>query len=449
MFRKQIPLFALCLGFFMVIIDVTIVNVALPSMEKDLNVGISALQWIVAGYTLTFACLLLSAGNLGDQFGAKTAFIIGLILFALTSLGCGIVSHLGALTALRLLQGVSAAFIVPTSLALINASYQNKKDRAKAIGVWATLGSIAAATGPLLGAVLTTWFGWRAVFLVNVPIGIVAVLLTIKYVRNPNTSQKQINFDIWGQLAAVISIAVLAFSLIEAGNQGWLSQTVMIGLCIFALIFTVFLVVEYRTVAPMLPLTFFKSTTFSAAIAVGMLLNIGGYGILFILPLYFQQMRGYSVLMTGLAIVPMFAFMSFSSYFAGRWISIAGSKMPIVMGLMIAAIGSFILMITKEHAPSYWALVLPLIAVGVGTAFTMPAATIAAMHSVPEDRAGIASGAFSASRQIGSLLGVATFGSIINASDHFISGMHICLIIATAVFLCGCLAAFVCVDKKD
>ncbi len=436
------PLIALVLGFFMVIIDVTIVNVALPSIQINLNASVSGLQWIVDGYTLTFASLLLSAGNLGDRFGAKIAYICGLAIFVLSSLGCGLANTFVLLTVFRLLQGVGAAFLVPTSLALINSSYENKKDRAQAIGIWAAVGGIAAASGPLIGAALTASFGWRAVFFVNIPVGIIGILLTMKYITNPFSIAKH-GFDIHGQILAIVGIAALAFGLIEAGRLGWMSALVISAFIIFLMSFIAFLAVEQRTILPMLPLSLFQSKTFSTAIAIGMILNIGFYGELFILPLYFQQIREYSVLMTGLAILPLPGFVALASYIAGRIASITGPRLPMIAGLIIGGIGFFALLIVGRHAPSYLLLALPLAAIGFGTAFTMPAATIAVINAAPKDQAGIASGALNASRQVGSLIGVAIFGTIITTSANFIFGMQITLLIGGCIFLIGALVTAV------
>ena len=220
--KKQnslIPLIALCVGFFMVILDVTIINVALPSMAKNLDGGISWLQWVVDGYTLTFACLLLSAGSLGDRWGAKSSYLFGLMIFILMSAACGMANNFLWLTLFRLLQGVSAALLVPTSIALINAAYKDKTARARAIGVWASIGGIAAASGPVLGALLTAGFGWRSVFFVNVPVGILGLLLTVYYVKDTIRGHQE-KFDFLGQIIGILSIASLAFSLIEAGRVG-------------------------------------------------------------------------------------------------------------------------------------------------------------------------------------------------------------------------------------
>ena len=430
----------------MVIIDVTIVNVALPSMAKNLGGGVSWLQWVVDGYTLTFACLLLSSGSLSDRVGARPAYLSGLVLFVLTSLACGIATNFLLLTIFRLLQGIAAALLVPTSVALINASYENKIERARAIGVWASVGGLAAASGPVLGAVLTAWFGWRGVFFVNIPVGLLGILLTIKYVINPAPTNHPGGFDFPGQIVGIISIASLAFSLIEAGRLGWSSETVIIGLCIFLVTFILFILIEHRTTHPMFPLKFFNSKTFSVAMTVGMILNIGFYGQLFFLPLYFQQLREYSVLMTGLAILPQTALSALASYFGGRVASVSGPKLPMVIGLAIGTIGFFSMLITGEHSPSYLLLILPLAAIGFGVTFTMPASTIAIINSVPSERAGIASGAFNTSRQVGSLIGVAVFGTILNTATNFITGMHIGLIIGGIAFALGCIATLVWVD---
>lgn len=436
--HAQISLIALCLGFFMVIIDVMVVNVALPSIAKDLGGSFSGLQWIAAGYTLTFASLLLSAGYLGDQVGAKPTLICGLVIFVFTSLGCGIAPNILLLVIFRLLQGASAAFLVPTSLALINSSFEDNIKRAKAIGVWASIGGIAGGCGPVLGAILTTYLGWRSVFLINIPIGLAAILLTIKYVVNPAATGKKDGFDFPGQILGIISVAALAFALIEAGNLGWLSTAVILSLGIFLLAFITFLWIERRATAPMFPLWMFQSKTFSVSIAAGSILNIGGYGLLFILPFYFQQVRHYSILMTGLALLPMVALGIVVPYLSGRLVGTAGPKLAMFLGLLLGALGYFFLLITGENSPSYLALILPLAAIGLAS-MTMPAATIAVIQSVPGGRAGTASGAFNTCRQVGSLLGVAIFGTIIHTSPHFMAGMHSCLIIAGVLFLIGCM----------
>lgn len=433
----------------MVIIDVMIVNIALPSISKDLGATLSQLQWVAAGYTLTFASLLLSAGSLGDRFGAKAIFISGLALFALTSLGCGLASDLKWLITWRFFQGASASLLVPTSLALINAIYDTKKERARAIGIWASIGGLAGALGPILGAVLTTWFGWRAVFLVNIPIAIAAIWLTLQYVSYRAGSEEKGSFDLLGQTTGIISIAALAFSLIEAGSLGWSSEWVLGGFALFICTFIAFLIIERRAAFPMFPLSFFQSKTFSASIAVGTILNLAGYGFIFILPLFFQEVRGYSVLAAGMAMIPFTGVGIVGSYAGGRLTSHMGPRIPMMIGVGMCALGFFSMWLAMELSPSYWAILVPSTLIGLGASFTVPAATIAALHSVASERTGTASGAFNASRQVGSLLGVAIFGTLVNGAAHFISGMYICFAISGVILLCACYVAFACIRRSD
>lgn len=427
----------------MVIIDVMIVNIALPDIAEKLHANLSGLQWVAAGYTLTFASLLLSAGDLGDRFGAKRAFIWGLVLFVLTSLGCGLAFNLTGLIIFRFLQGAAASLLVPTSLALIHGMYENPQDRARAIGVWASIAGLAGALGPILGGILTSLFGWRAVFLVNIPIGLVAFFLTWYYVpQKRNTAHTQGSFDLPGQILGILSIAALAFSLIEAGTLGLFSPLILTGFAVFIVAFLLFLLIEYRASAPMFPLTFFRHPVFSVSIAVGMILNIGGYGIMFVLPLYFQQIRGYSVLMAGLALVPFVGLGVVGSYIGGRISSMIGPRLPMVMGTAMGGVGFFAMLIAGENGPAYTSFLLPLIAIGLGCSVTMPAITIAILHAVPTEKAGMASGALNASRQTGSFLGVAVFGTIVHTAPHFVAGMHTCLIIAGGVFLGATVLAY-------
>lgn len=438
--QKSLPLIALCLGFFMVIMDVTIVNVALPDMSKNLQGNISWLQWVVDGYTLTFACLLLSSGSFADRVGAKSTYLAGLVLFTLTSFGCGVSPNFLILIVMRLLQGMGAALLVPTSLSLVNASYEHKKDRAFALGMWSAIGGIAASAGPMLGGFLVSYFGWRSVFFVNIPIGLLVFFLTQKTVSNPKPDQTG-HFDIAGQLLGIISIAALSFALIESGRFGFSSFIVITAFMIFAVTFIAFLYVEHNSTSPMIPLHFFKSSAFSTSIMIGWILSFGGYGLLFVLTLYFQHIRNYSPLVTGFAFFPFLGTNFIGSYLGGKLASISGSRLPMMIGLFVGAIGYFSLLFFHTETP-YFMMILPLIAMGFGVAFVIPGATVTAIHSAPEGRAGIASGALNASRQLGSLMGVAIFGTIITLSKQFIVGMHIALCIGGFCYLGGCILVY-------
>ncbi len=447
-FTSKLSLLGLCFGFFMVMMDVTIVNVSVPSIGHQLNASLSSLQWIVNGYTLSFSCLLLSAGNLSDRFNTKKIFCIGLLGFVISSLGCGFARNTLLLICFRVLQGVFAALLVPTSLTLINRLYSNRADRAKAIGIWGALGGIAAASGPILGGLLTNFLGWPAIFYINVPIGLLGLWLTFRYVQfiRPKQTQGR-KLDIFGQIVATTGIAVITFVLIEVGEIGWENPLILTGCIVFILAILLFLRIESISSHPMVPLDLFLSPNFSCSIFIGMILNIGFYGQLFILPIYFQEVRGYSALMTALAILPQPGLAAIASYLSGKLTSKIGPYKPTTIGLLVGALGFLLLSYLDDIRFSYVYIIVPLMAVGFGTAFTMPAVTVATINAVPNQRAGLASGTLNMSRQIGSLLGVALFGSIINRSNYFILNLfilnlRITLIISFFLFLCGILLNF-------
>lgn len=431
---KYRALIALCLGFFMVIMDATIVNVALPSISHHLHASVTWLQWVVAGYTLSFACFLITAGHLGDQLGEKVIFVSGVLLFVLFSLLCGLASSPLLLTVFRVLQGLSAAFIVPASLALLHALYENPAMRAKAMGIWGAVGGIAAAIGPILGAALTTWFSWRAVFFVNVPIGLACCVMAW-IVIGKSLPKARVPFDLFGQLFIVLCIASLAFGLIESGRFGWSSSMVWLSMVIALVSFVLFVMSEVRCKHPMIPLSIFRNQSFSVGNWVGVAMNVAFYGELFILPLYFQHWRHYSVMQTGLALIPLVAMVAISSYFSGRVASKQGVKLPMLVGLFVGAVGFVGLYVAVLAQASYAAFVLPLLLVGFGIAFTMPASTLCVMQAIASEKKGVAAGVYNTGRQVGSLLGVAIFGTLVASQSHFIAGMCLSLWIAAAAYI--------------
>ena len=433
---QNTALITLCLGYFMVIIDVTVVNVALPSIANSLGAEISSLQWIVDGYALSFACLLLLAGNLTDKLGAKRLFLTGLILFVATSLVCGLVTSIEMLILARILQGIGAAFMVPTSLSLINGTFDNPAARAKAIGIWGGIGGIAATLGPILGALLTAGFSWRAVFFINIPIGVLSIYFTCTQVK-PLLGNKTIGIDVPGQIFACVWIGALAFMLIEAGKLGW-APIVQISLAIFVISLVVFIWIETKVKEPMFPLTFLASSYFSVPLFLGVFINISTYGLLFLLPLYFQEIRHYSILMTGFSIVPLFILVAVSSYVSGHCVTRFGIKAVIAAGLLVGILGFLgMLWIINLNSPLYTEMILPLLCIGFGIAFAMPAATIAMIRSVEHSRAGLAGASFNMMRQLGTLIGVALFGTIIAISQQFVLGMSLCLCIAAGIYGLG------------
>ena len=440
----SVALVAVCLGYFMVILDTTIVNVALPALREDLGTSVSGLQWVVDGYLLMFAALLLSGGVLADRIGARQVFQLGLGLFVLASVGCGLAPTTVVLVIARLVQGVGAALAVPASLALLRAAYPETAARARAIGMWGGIAGVAAAAGPILGGVLVTTASWRLVFFVNIPIGLLAMVLTARRVPSPDPRPR--GLDPAAQVTGVLALAALTLALIEGGHVG-LSPLVIAAAVVSVAAVAGFVAIERWVPAPMLPLSLFGNATFSGGNAVGLLINLGFYGELFVINLYFQQVLGYSALLAGLALLPQMGMAAVGSLLSGRFTARAGSPRPtMLVGLLIGSAGLFGLTIAGAHMP-YPLLILPLVAAGFGMSFTMPAATTAVIEGAPAERAGLASGAINASRQVGGVIGVALLGAVVSGSATFIPGLRIAVIVAGAAFLSSAVLTFVTVRR--
>jgi DHA2 family methylenomycin A resistance protein-like MFS transporter len=440
------PLVALGAGYFMVIMDATIVNVSLPNLERGLHTGLAGLQWVVDGYTLVFASVLLSAGALGDRLGAKRVFLAGLGLFVVTSVACGLAWSVWALVAARLVQGLAAALVVPASLALIRAAHPDRAARARAIGAWGVSGGIAAASGPVLGGLLTGAFGWRAVFFVNAPVGVAAVVLTARAVPSPEGRPDRA-LDLAAQVAAIVGLAALAYGLIEAGQAGFSSARVIGPLSLFAAAALAFALLERAVADPMLPPSLARIPTFAFANGVGVLMNIGFYGLLFVTSLSFQEQRGYPAALAGLAILPLPGLAAIASYLGGRVTGRAGSRPPMALGMAIAAASSLALGVVADARTPYALLAPALAGVGFGTALAMPAAVAAVVESAPGDRSGLASGVLNASRQAGSVIGVALLGSLVADGTAFGGGVRASLVAAAVAFAGAGALALLAVDR--
>lgn len=438
---------ALCLGFFMIMMDATVVNTALPSIGADLGTSVSGLQWVVDGYTLVFACLLLSGGSLGDRLGARQVFLAGLAVFTIASAACGIAPTALVLNVARVAQGIGAALVLPTSLALINASFPDRARRVRAIGLWGGFGGVAAGLGPVVGGALTSWVGWRAVFYVNVPLGVLAVALTLTSVVAPRPARRS-GLDLRGQVLAVVTVAALAFGLIEGGARGWTAPVVLVAYAVTVVGGVAFWVVEHRQSDPMLPPRLLRVREFSGAIAVGAAINTGFYGQLFLLSLFLQHVRHLSPLAAGLALLPMPAATSIASLLAGKHNARRGPRGVMLTGLTIGALGLLTLAFSSAGS-SYWQLLPSLVALGFGTGYTMPAATAAAIEAAPDRQAGTASGAFNASRQLGSTLGVAVFGALVGSLGGVPAAYHVSVIAGGLVFATGAAITALTIPRRN
>lgn len=437
-----LPLVAVCLGYFMVILDVTVVTVALPAVGTALHAGVTGLQWVVDGYTLVFAGLLLFCGGLGDRLGGKAVFLSGLVVFTLASAGCALAPTATVLALARLVQGLGAALMVPASLALLRTAYPGRAARARAFGIWGTVAGLAAGAGPVLGGVLVAGLGWRSVFFLNLPVGLAALFLTSRHVPRCPAGRTRRGLDLPAQTAGAVCLAGLVTGCIEAGALGWTHPAVLGAFagCLVGLV--AFPVLERRSPAPMLPFSLFRARAFSASAVIGVLLNTGFYGLLFLAPLYFQGVHHYSALRTGCALLPAVGVVAAGSALAGRITARTGPRLPMVAGLVVGAAGLAGWLVAGPDTP-YLALVAPMACAGFGTALTMPASTAAVMEAAPGERSGAAAAVFNAARQTGSALGVALFGTLV--ATGLVPGLHTAVGIGAAGFLVAAALAARCI----
>jgi len=430
---RPLTLVAMSLGYGVVQLDVTIVNTALHSIGAVLGGGVAELQWIVNAYTIAFAALILTAGALGDRIGGKRVFMAGFVIFTAASLGCALAPNPMLLIAARGIQGIGAAVLVPNSLALLRHAYPDEQARGRAVGIWAAGASLTLTAGPLAGGALIALVGWRSIFLVNLPIGLGALWLTWRYAHEtPRAAEHQL--DLPGQAAAVGALGALAGAIIEGGARGWGDPWVLASFAVAILLGVLFIMRERRAPQPMLPLRLFRDHLFSLTSLVGLLANIAVYGLIFVLSLYFQQVNGLSPLATGLAFVPMFAVVLPVNLIAPRAAERFGARPIIAIGAAIAAAGCGALVPIGADTP-YWAIGPQLVAIGGGLGLLVPPLTSTLLGSVAKSRAGIAAGVLNATRQTGSVLGVALFGSLLGSGGAFITGTRISLLIAMVLLL--------------
>jgi DHA2 family methylenomycin A resistance protein-like MFS transporter len=422
-------LLATSLGFGVVQLDVSVVNVAIKPIGAQLGGSVSGLQWVVDAYTVAFAALILSAGALGDRVGARRVFVAGFGIFTLASAACGLAPTLGTLVAARAVQGVGAAVLVPCSLTLLNHAYADRDARARAVGLWAAGASVALSAGPLVGGILTSTVGWRAIFFINAPIGVLGIALTLRHAQETSRSPER-GIDLPGQASAVIALVALAAAMVEGGQRGFGSAPVLTGFAVAAMAGAGFLVVEARRAKPMLPLGLFRSRTFSAATAIGLVINVAFYGLIFVLSLYFQTSRHYSALTTGLAFAPCTATVLAGNLLAGRISGSIGAR-RVLAGASALIAASLAGLLFIGAATSYVAIVGQLVLLGFGLGLVVPTMTAALLGSVDASQSGIASGTLNTARQVGSVIGVALFGSF--AAGDLVPGLRTALIVSVVL----------------
>jgi DHA2 family methylenomycin A resistance protein-like MFS transporter len=424
--RRWSTLAPVCLGYFFVLLDVTVVNVALANMGSELGTSRDGLQWVVDGYALVLASLMLSAGDIGDLIGRRRVFVVGLLAFGASSVLCALAPTVPILVAGRALQGLGAAAILPTSLAIINHAFADSDERTKAIGFWAALGSLALVAGPLAGGALVDTLGWRAIFWLNVPLVAIAVGLTVALVRESSDPGER-SIDVRGQLFAVGLLAGLVFFLIEGGRLGWAVPPVVTALVVALVSAVVFVRTELRRRHPMLQLGYFEDPTFSAANAGSGLMNLGTLGALFAFSIYLQQQQGESPIQAGLHILPWTGGLAVFAILGGRIAQRLGPRMPAGLGLLMTGVAFVVvaLLPTQDGAAALIALAFAGMGLGVAT----PALVSAATAAVPASRAGMAAAVNNTARQAGGAVGVALIGAI--------GGIQAAMAVAGGVLLLG------------
>jgi len=412
--RRDLVLGICCLSLFLVGMDVTIVNVALPAIQHDLHASLSGLQWIVDAYTLVVASFLMLSGSMSDRFGRRRVFQIGLMLFSAGSLLCSLAHSVAALVAYRAIQGLGASMLNPVALSIIANTFPEPKERARAVGVWGAVAGISLALGPLIGGALTQTVGWRSIFWINLPVGIAAVALAARFVPESKAPRARA-FDPVGQGLVLAGLASLTYAVIEGAHRGWRSPLISASLGIFVCALVGFLLYEPRRKEPLVDLRFFRSVPFSSATVLALLAFSSFAGFLFLNTLYLQQVRGFSAFRTGLCTLPLAIAMMFCAPLSGRLVGSHGTRLP----LLLAGLGFLLSTLILTRLSGSTPIVLLLVAYGlfgVGLGMVNPAITNNAVAGMPLTQAGVAAAIASTSRQVGAALGVAIAGTIVVAS---------------------------------
>jgi len=399
---------AAVLGSTLAFIDGSVVNVALPRIEADLNTTLGAMQWVINAYTLCMSALLLVGGAAADQFGRRRIFVAGIVVFALASLGCGLAPHAGVLIGARIAQGSGAALLVPCSLALIGAAYA-ESERGAAIGIWSGASAIAAGVAPLLGGTLVDHVSWRAIFLINPLLALPTLWITLRHVPESRDPQAAPGLDWAGALLAFLGLGALVYGLIASATRGWQDTLVLTTLAAGAALLIAFVLTERASAAPMMPLELFRSRSFSAINLLTLLLYGALGGAFFFLPFLLIQARGYSATATGAVYLPFTLVLGVLSRWSGGLVDRFGARGPLIIGPAITGLGFALLALFDQP---YWAILAAMTVLGFGMAVTVAPLTTTVLNAVPAQRTGVASGINNAVASVGGLLLIAVLGSL-------------------------------------
>lgn len=441
--RKWWTLASVSFALFMIMLDNTVVNVALPAIQRDLGIDVAELEWVVTGYALSFAVLMLTGGKLADMFGRRRIFLVGLAVFTFSSLLCGLAGTAELLIGARVLQGVGAAFMMPATLSIITATFP-PKERGAALGIWAGVSAMALAIGPLVGGLITEHVGWNWIFYINVPVGLAGLVAARLIIRESKDTSHEQRLDLPGLFTSGIALFALVYALIEANSKGWTSPLILGLFALAAVAGTAFVLLELHQRLPMFDVTLFRNPTFAGANTVALLVSLAMFGVFFFISLYMQNVLGYSAVRAGIAFLPMTVLIILVAPFAGRSSDRLGSRWLMTAGMTLVGL-SLLVFAQLQTDSSYLNLLPGMILGGVGMATTMTPMTAAALSSVPVDKAGVGSGMLNTFRQVGGALGIAVMGAILasgsNAAladgatkaDAFMNGLHHSLYVAALI----------------
>jgi len=455
--RKWWTLGAVAFGLFMIMLDNTVVFVALSAIQSDLGISTSELEWVVNGYALTFAVLMLTGGKLADMLGRRRIFIVGLAIFTASSLACGLATGATMLIGARVVQGVGSALMNPATLSIITATFPPRQ-RGTAIGIWVGVSAMALAIGPLVGGLLTESFNWSWIFFINVPVGILGIIVARLVIDESRDESKEQRLDLPGLISSGVGLFALTYGLIEANTYGWTSGRILASFIVAAVALVLFVVLEHRQRVPMLDLSLFRNSTFAGANTVMLLVALAMFGMFFFNSLYLQRVLGYSAIETGASFLPMTVLIVLIAPVAGRFSDRIGSRW--LMGAGLVCLSASLLSFSRLGVDSsFWEVLPGLILGGIGMSLAMTPTTAAAMGSVPVDKAGVGSAVLNSMRQVGGSLGIALMGAIVASSIHvgesdpriaqqFVDGYSNALHVAATIALVGAVVAVATVRQS-
>jgi EmrB/QacA subfamily drug resistance transporter len=458
MSRRWWSLVAVSLATFMTYLDNNVTNVAIPTIERSLHLSLAGLEWVVSSYILVFAGLLLAGGRLADLYGRRRLFLAGLAIFTLASLGAGLAGSGAVLIGARLVQGLGAAMVVPTTLAIIMATFRDARERTAAIGAWTAIGAMALAFGPLIGGFISQHLHWGWIFFINVPVGIAAFVIAVLSVQESRDPSVVRNLDIPGLTSSAIALFSLTYALIEGHDKGWTSALILGAFALAAVAGTAFAVIESRTTHPMVEMRLFRSRVYAGGTVTMMLWAFGIFGIYFFTSIYLQTVLGFSPTKAGLAFVPMALCMALFAGLAGPVSRVLRAGQTVAIGMAVMAVGLYLF--SRLGAGATFASLLPgFLIFGAGAGMMNVPLTNAVLHSMPAERSGVASALLNASREVAGLLGITIIGAVLRsrqgaALQHgahpaaaYLDGYHAGLIVTVALIAAGAVVSYLALGR--